>query len=73
MTEFSLRSSSHNLRGNHILSLNKPRTTSYGLSSFSYLSATLWNALPEFIRTIEFTGLKRESRAAFCKASFLFN
>ena len=24
----------HDLRGNYILSLNKPRTTSYGLSSF---------------------------------------
>ena len=27
----------NDLRGNHILSLNKPRTTTYGLSSFSYV------------------------------------
>ena len=69
---FSLPSpSSHDLRGNHILFLNKPGTTSYGLSSlFSYVSAKLQNALPDFIRTYEFTGFKRESRAAFCTAAF---
>ena len=60
----------HDLRGNYILSLNKPGTTSYGLSSlFSYISAKLLNAPPDFIRT----GFKRESRAAFCTAAFLFN
>ena len=64
----------HDLCGNYILSLNKPASTSYGLSSFfSYVSAKLRNALPDFIRTYEFTGLKRESRAAFCTAAFLFN
>ena len=64
----------HDLRGNYILFLNKPGTTSYGLSSlFSYLSAKLQNALPDFIRTYEFTGFKREYRAAFCTAAFLFN
>ena len=64
----------HDLRGNYILSLNKPGTTSYGLSAlFSYVSAKLRNALPDFIRTYEFTGFKRESRAAFCTATFLFN
>ena len=31
---FSLRSSFYDLRGNNILSLCKPRTTSFGLSSF---------------------------------------
>ena len=55
-------------------SVRKPGTTSYGLSSlFSYVSAKLRNALPDFIRTYEFTGFKRESRAAFCTAAFLFN
>ena len=65
----------HDLRGNYILFLNKPGTTSYGLSSlFSYVSAKLRNALPDFIRTYEFiTGFKRESRNAFCTAAFLFN
>ena len=64
----------HDLCGNYILFLNKPGTTSYGLSSlFSYVSAKLQNALPDFIRTYEFTGFKREYRAAFCTAAFLFN
>ena len=64
----------HDLRGNYILSLNKPGTTSYGLTSlFSYVSAKLRNALPDFIRTYKFTGFKRESTAAFCTAAFLFN
>ena len=70
---FSLRSSSYDLRGNSILSLKKPGTTSDGLSSSSYESALLWNAIPDFIRANEFTGFKRESRAAFCTAVILFN
>ena len=62
------------LRGNYFLLLNKPGTTSYGLSSlFSYVSAKLRSALPDFIRTYEFTNFKIESRAAFCTAAFLFN
>ena len=62
------------LRGNYILFLNKPGTTSYGLSSLSsYVSSKLRNALPDFIRTYEFAGFKRESRAAFCITAFLFN
>ena len=40
---------------------------------FSYVSAKLRNALPDFIHTYEFTGFNRESRASFCKAAFLFN
>ena len=35
---FSLWSSSYDLRGNYILSLSKPKTTTYGLNSFSFLS-----------------------------------
>ena len=63
----------HDLRGNYILFLNKPRTTRYGPSSlFSYVSAKLRNTLPDFIRTYEFSEFKRESRAAFCTAAFLF-
>ena len=49
----------HDIRGNYILSLNKPRTISYSLSSlFSYVSAKLRNALPDFIPTYAFTGFK---------------
>ena len=56
---FSLRSSFYDLRGNNILSLCKPRTTSFGLSCFSYFSAKQWNALPDCIRTSDFTEFKR--------------
>ena len=56
---FSLRSSFYDLRGNNILSLCKPRTTSFVLSSFSYFSAKQWNALPDCIRTSDLTEFKR--------------
>ena len=36
---FSLRSSSYDLRGNCIPSLRKPKTSTYGLNSFSYFSS----------------------------------
>ena len=49
---FSLRSVSYSLRDSNILSLPKPSTTSYGLSSFCYLASKLWNSLPENYRTV---------------------
>ena len=51
------------VRGNYILSLNKPETISYGLNFFSYVSAKLRNALPDFVRTYttESTGFKLEN------------
>ena len=48
------------LRGNCILFLKKPKTTSYVLDFFSYISAKL-NALPDFVRTTESTGFKLEN------------
>ena len=38
---FTVRSSSYNLRGNHIMSLPNPKTTTYGLHSFSYLASKI--------------------------------
>ena len=55
---FSLRSSSYDLRCNYILSLSKPKTTTYGLNSFSYFSVKQWNALPDFFRTSFFADFK---------------
>ena len=55
---FSLRSSSYDLRGNYILSLSKPKTTTYGLNAFSFFSAKQWNALPNFFRTSFFADFK---------------
>ena len=56
---FTLRSTSYNLRGNYILTLPIPRTTTYGLRSFSYYAANQWNSLPDFIRTANFNDFKK--------------
>ena len=61
----------HDLGGNYILSFNKPKTTSYGLSSFSNVPAKLRIALPDFIRTTEFTGFKENRGSHFVQRLFL--
>ena len=48
---FTLRDAPCGLRGNYILSLPRSKTTTYGLHSFSYLAAKLWNSLPNIYRT----------------------
>ena len=55
---FSLLSSSNDLHGNYILSLSKPKTTTYGLNSFSYFSAKQWNALLDFFSYQFFSDFK---------------
>ena len=50
---FTPRSAYYNLRGHHILSLSKPRTTVYGLHSFNYLAAKLLNSLSDGLRACE--------------------
>ena len=57
---FTVRSSSYNLRGNHILALPNPKTTTYGLHSFSYLASKIWNSLPDTYRTLNFLEFKQE-------------
>jgi len=60
---FTLRAVNFKPRGNYILSLPKPRTTTYGLNSFTYHSAKLWNALSEALRTCkDFNEFKRNIR-----------
>ena len=44
----------HDLRRNNILSFNKPRRTSYGVSSFSYGSAKLRCSYSEIRDEINF-------------------
>ena len=51
---FTPRSTNYNLRGHHILSLSKPRTTVYSLHSFNYLAAKLWNFLFDGRRACEY-------------------
>ena len=42
-----LHERSTNLRGKHILELPKVNTTTYGLKSWRYTAAKIWNALPD--------------------------
>ena len=58
---FTVRSSSYNLRGNHIQSLPNPKTTTYGLHSFSYLGSKIWNFLPDTYKTLHFKNSSRRS------------
>ena len=44
---FTVRHTTYNLRGTRMLTIRKPRTTTYGLRSFSYFSAQQWNSLPD--------------------------
>ena len=41
------RSTNNNLTGKHILELLKVNTTTYGLPSWRYTAAKIWNALPD--------------------------
>ena len=44
------RSTDYNLRGKHILELPKLNTTTYGLKSWRYTAAKIWNALLDQFR-----------------------
>ena len=56
---FTVRSSSYNLRGNYILALPNPKTTTYTLHCFSYLASKIWNSLPGIYRTLKFLEFKQ--------------
>ena len=49
---FSLRIAKYYfiLRGNNVLSLPEPRTTTYGLESIKYEAEKLWNSLTDDMR-----------------------
>ena len=49
---FSLRSSKYFLRGNNVLSLSEPRTTTYGPESIKHEAAKLWNSLKDDVRQV---------------------
>ena len=48
------------VRGKYILWLSRPKTTAYGLNSFSYFSAYQWKALLDFFRTSFIEDFKTE-------------
>ena len=47
------RSTNYNLRGKLILELPKVNTTTYGLKSWRYTAAKIWNALLDQFRAAE--------------------
>ena len=57
---FTVRSSSYNFRRNHILALPNPKTTTYGLHSFSYSASKRWNSLQDTYTTLHFLEFKQE-------------
>ena len=64
---FQMRNSERNLRGSRKLVIPYVNTTTYGLHSFRYTSANMWNKLTEDLRSL--TSLN-EFRAKICQISF---
>ncbi len=56
---FSFRSTSYNLRGNYLLEMLKPKTTTCGLQSFTYLATKACNSLPNFLWLCNFSDFKK--------------
>ena len=51
---------SYNLRGDYILSLPKPKSTTYGLNSVRYIGPKLSNSIPNMFRNMtNFKSFKR--------------
>ena len=64
---FQMRNTEHNLRGSRKLVIPYVNTTTYGLHSFRYTAANMWNKLTEDLRSQ--TSLT-EFRTKVCKISF---
>ena len=47
------RNSNYNLRGDAILKLPKVNSTKYGIKSWRYQAARLWNTIPNNLRNID--------------------
>ena len=50
---FTARNCNYNLRGNAILRLPKANLTKYGIKSWRYQAARLWNTIPNNLRNID--------------------
>ena len=66
------RSSNYNLRGKHILELPKVNTTTYGLKSWRYTAAKIWNALPDQFRAANKIGTFKNLMSKFDFSNFTF-
>ena len=66
------RSANYNLRGKHILELPKVNTTTYGLKSWRYTAATIWNALPNQFRAANNIGTFKNLMSKLDFSNFTF-
>ena len=64
---FQMRNTEGNLRGSRKLVIPYVNTTTYGLQSFRYTTANMWNKLTEDLRSL--TSLN-ESKTKICQISF---
>ena len=61
-----------NLRGKHILELPKVNTTTYGLRSWRYTAAKIWNALPDQFRAANNIGTFKNLMSKLDFSNFTF-
>ena len=66
------RSTNYNLRGKHILELPKVNTTTYGLKSWRYTAAKIWNALPDQFRAANKIGTFKNLMSKLDFSNFTF-
>ena len=57
---FTVCHTTYNLCGTHMLTISKPRTTTYGLHYFSYFSVERWNDLPYELTTSTFNDFESQ-------------
>ena len=51
---YNQKSNHYNLRGKHLLKLNKCRTKTFGLNTAVFKGAALWNNLPNHFKEAKF-------------------
>ena len=66
------RSTNYNLIGKHILKLHKVNTTTYGLKSWRYTAAKIWNALPDQFRAANKIGTFKNLMSKLDFSNFTF-
>ena len=66
------RSTNYNLRGKHILELPKVNTTTYGLKSWRYTAAKIWNALLDQFRAANKIGTFKNLMSPLDFSKFTF-
>ena len=66
------RSTNYNLRGKHILELPRVNTTTYGLKSWCYTAAKIWNALPDQFRAANRIGTSKNLMSNLGFSNFTF-